>query len=128
MTRPYSTWEKPRPPYSAGIFMPKAPSRFSPSTTSFGYSPVASISPGLTRSRRKARSLSKNAVNSGRSLVASGIGRMRCIWRFPRKISFRKLGSFHSACRAASATRRDSRSLSVWIVREALMGNLGRLI
>ena len=34
--------------YAVGIFMPNAPSRFSPSTTSCGYSPAASISPGAT--------------------------------------------------------------------------------
>jgi len=52
LIRPYSTWLRPSPPYSVGIFMPNAPSRFNPSTTSGGYSPVASISPGLTWSRR----------------------------------------------------------------------------
>ena len=43
MILPYSTWSKPRPPYSFGIFMPKAPSLRRPSITGSGYSPVTSI-------------------------------------------------------------------------------------
>jgi hypothetical protein len=39
----YSALVKPRPPYSLGIFMPKAPSLRSASSSAGGYSPVASI-------------------------------------------------------------------------------------
>ncbi len=56
ITRPYSTWLRPSPPYCFGILMPKAPSRRSPSITCCGYSPVRSISAASTSSRRKSRS------------------------------------------------------------------------
>jgi hypothetical protein len=36
MILPYSTWLKPRPPYSVAIFIPKAPMRRSSSTTCGG--------------------------------------------------------------------------------------------
>ena len=53
ITFAYSTWLRPRPPYSTGTFMPNAPKRFNASTTAGGYSPVRSISAGSTSSRRK---------------------------------------------------------------------------
>ncbi len=40
ITRQYSETVKPSPPYSFGIFMPKAPILRSPSMTGSGYSPV----------------------------------------------------------------------------------------
>jgi hypothetical protein len=48
----YSALLKPRPPYCFGIFMPKAPSCRSPSSTSGGYSPLASMATESTRVRR----------------------------------------------------------------------------
>ena len=50
ITRLYSTFVKPSPPYFAGIFIPKAPRRRRPSRTFGGYSPVRSISAGSTSS------------------------------------------------------------------------------
>jgi hypothetical protein len=74
ITRLYSTFVKPSPPYFAGIFIPKAPRRRSPSRTFAGYSPVRSISAGSTSSRRKSWNLRRNAANSGRSWPGNGKG------------------------------------------------------
>src|SRR6266481_1533579 len=52
MTVVYSLTLKPRPPYSLGILIPKAPSLLRPSSTSSGYSPVSSMATGSTFSRR----------------------------------------------------------------------------
>ena len=54
MTLAYSTFVNPSPPYFLGIFIPKAPSRRSPSSTSGGYSPVASMRIESTSFLRKA--------------------------------------------------------------------------
>jgi hypothetical protein len=52
----YSDTVKPRPPYSFGIFMPKAPSLRRPSRTCSGYSPVWSIAALSTCSCMKVES------------------------------------------------------------------------
>ena len=52
MTFWYSPFVNPSPPYSFGIFMPKAPMWRRVSITASGYSPVASISTESTSSRR----------------------------------------------------------------------------
>src|SRR5438034_776762 len=62
MAWPYVSWERPRPPYSRGILMPKAPISFSRSITRRGIRPVCSISSGSTSSRRKRSSFSRNGA------------------------------------------------------------------
>ena len=112
MASPYSRCVKPRPPYSVGIFIPKAPIAASPWMTDGGILPSRSIASGSTFSARKRSSLSMNARNSGRSGGAAGNGWTRSRRKLPRKICFRKDGAFHSASRASSATRRASSALT----------------
>src|SRR5215831_4434096 len=107
----YSLTLKPRPPYSLGILIPKAPSFRRPSTTSEGYSPVSSIATGSTFSRRNRRSSSWNVLNSGRSSAVAGKGWMWSRRKFPRNSSRRNVRPAHSFSRDSSAIFRDSCSL-----------------
>src|SRR5262249_21024986 len=107
----YSLTLKPRPPYSLGILIRKAPSRRRPSTTSEGYSPVSSIATGSTFSRRNRRSSSWNVLNSGRSSAVAGKGWMWSRRKFPRNSSRRNVRPAHSFSRDSSAIFRDSCSL-----------------
>src|SRR5262249_35406825 len=122
---PYEYCESPRPPYSVGILMPKAPRRLSPSMTEGGTLPVSPVSSASTSSRRKRSSASrKGRARFSSSGSGSGWGWMSPRSSRPRNSSRTNDGCAHSVSREASAIALASPSLGPeWVGRvEPLIG------
>ncbi len=99
--------------------MPRAPSSFRPATTSSGMRASRSMRAPSTVLSQNARSLARNSSpRRTDSSSGSGWGWMRSSRKRPRNSSLAKLGLCQSCCRAASATWRASRSVTV--VREVV--------
>src|ERR1700755_669713 len=98
--------------------MPIAPMRLRPSTTSSGILASRSIRSGSTSLTRNSRNVArKRSPFSVAAASSRGWGWIRSRRKLPRNSSLPKLGSVHSCSRAASATWRASRSVTVAIHR-----------